>query len=230
MKMQSMRVVWVIAASLFAACGGAGQTQRASATPKWVEQLATVYYESRPAGEVRLARFGKTDDMVPLLNGLRAALSDARNEMLGMPARIVLLTGYRPVWKGDDLIQSEWDLRVARMKQLPDAEIEPWQKALTAQEGSDVPDVWAIFFMSDIPELFPSEKFDIAKSGALRSRIGQVPADAVKSLASVLKTGGSDASVLIIQNPDFFSGNGFDKPAFDTALQQIQARVATLKK
>jgi len=230
MNKQSLGVVWGIAALFVAACGGAGQAQRASATPKWVEQMATVYYESRFAGDVRLARFGNTDAMVPLLNGLRAVLSDARNEKLGMPGRIALLTGYRPVWKGDALVQSEWDLRVARMKQLPDAEIEPWQKALTSAEGSDVPDVWAMFFMSDIPELFPSEKFDAAKSGALRARIGQLPADAVKSLASVLKMGGSDAAVLIIQNSDFFGGNGFGKPAFDAALQQIQARIAALKK
>jgi hypothetical protein len=113
------------------------------------------------------------------------------------------------------------------MKQLPDAEIEAWRDALAVAQGGAVPDAWAMFFVADIPELFPSETFDASRSSAARSRLARVPNEAAKSLGALLKIEASYAAVLIAQNPDLFGVGGFGKPLFDTALKQLESRVAT---
>ena len=204
------------------------QVSPTAATTKWID-TATTYYEARETGEVRIARFNKTDSFVILLNGLRAALSEERNKAFGLPDRIIVLTGYRSVWKADDLLKPEWDTRVARLRQLPDDQIAQWQKALTAVNQDAVSDLWTFALVSDLANVFPAEKFDPAQSAGIRSRLPLIPAESVQSLGDVLKMGKANSVTLIIRNSDFFDRTGFRRQPFDDAIRRLQARLQSSK-
>lgn len=243
-KAISGHVVALVIALVVASCGGNSGAQNGSpgsgaspqptatsneATTRWVDLMASTYYEPRSTGDVRLARFGNSEAMVPLLNGLRSALNEAQNNDAGMADRIAVLTGYRSIWKNDAVLKSDWDVRVERLKQLPDAEIVEWQKALSKANDSAVSGLWTRAFVSDIPDLFPQEKFDIAKSTNFRARLESVPGEAVHALADALKMGRAYAAILIVQNPDFFVPASFARAIFDGAVEGIRKKVAPAK-
>jgi hypothetical protein len=164
-----------------------------------------------------------------MLNSLRDAISEERNKAIGIMDRIMVLTGYRSVWKSDELVRPEWDIRVARIHQISDGDLAQWQKDLSAVEGGSVSDLWTYALVSDLAEVFPGEKFDSSRSATVRARLPLVPRETIQTLADSLKMPNAYAAVLIVGNAGFFDGSGFRQSTFDSAVRSLASRLQSSK-
>jgi hypothetical protein len=196
--------------------------RREEATAAWVNRVASRYYEARREGDMSVARLGATDGIVYMLNTLRAALDSGTNEKLSFDERLTFNTRYRPVWRQDSLIRSEWDLRVARMRTIPWNVMENWQRALQVAHGDEIDDMWTLGIVADVDPLFDERgNFVVAHSTEMLDRLRLVPTQAIDSLSATLHLGPGWAAALIIQNNDFFDRNAFDSVSFQAARRTL---------
>src|SRR5260370_15799659 len=206
------------------------QTKGDGMTTAWAGRVASGYYDARQESVASIARMGDTQGTVDLFNSLRASFDAARNERIPTAERLLFLTRYRPIWKGDRVVTTEWDRRAARIKFVSDEVTKQWTSALEAVHGDSISEVWIVGFLIDIDSLFTDSGINARRSTVLIGRLKVLPKSAIDLLAKALNTGGAWAAELLIQNDDLFDqGGALSQAQFDSAMKLLAALLPAAK-
>lgn len=232
MSFQRVPFTHLLAFATVMLCSSAcsSQTKGSGMTDAWAGRVASGYYDARQEADASIARMGDTQGTVYLLNSMRASFDAARNERIATMDRLTFLTRYRPIWKSDKVITTEWDRRAARIKYVSDEVTKQWTSALEAAHGDSIAEVWIVGFLIDMDSLFTESALDARRSTVLLGRLKALPKSAITPLAKALNAGAAWAAELLIQNDDLFDqGGALRRAQFDSAMKLLDGRLPAAK-
>ena len=187
----------------------------------WMQRI-TAAYDGRDASVIREARqpgvetVGRT--IVAWQKGLDGVIRPRVRDM-----DVLLMIGrYAPIWRNDRIQNDESDMRVARIKLIPEKAIKQWSLTLSSTQSLPVSDLWAVAYIVNMHRLFPTEEaFSEEQSQLLLDRIAVLPPRAVRKVAKKIGCVKAEAALFLIDCDPFFPETGFDADAFAEALAAI---------
>ncbi len=127
---------------------------------------------------------------------------------------LMVVPRYDPIWQGGELNKQAMTEHLARIPHLSKELITTWNQALAKAHRAGVSELWTIAILIDIPQLFTSTGIKTEESEKLLSRMEQIPADAVESLAKLANIGKARVVANLIQQDWLFNAGGFDREKF----------------